>query len=88
MTVSCARDPSSSCLPPPGLAQAFEHVGMVFRPMPRDALMNEHVEYGRRDLDSLLYHLLRLHGSTELTQRRGKPTRSQSCCPIDSIFQS
>ena len=40
-------------LAPASLAQPFEHVGVVFWPMPRDTSADKHVEGGRRHSNGL-----------------------------------
>src|SRR5260370_2044656 len=58
---------------PSGLAQALEHVGVVFRPMPWYAPANKYLERGRRDCNGLLDRFLRFHGLTDLAEGGGEP---------------
>jgi RibD C-terminal domain len=58
---------------PSGLVQALEHVGVVFRPMPRYAPADKYLERGRRDRNVLLERFLRFRGLTDLAEGRGDP---------------
>jgi hypothetical protein len=51
---------------PSGLAQAFEHMGMVFRPHPRHTLADIHVERGRRNREGVLQRSPRFPDPTGL----------------------
>ena len=51
---------------PAGLAQAFEHVNVVFGPVPGHACADISVECRRRDRDCLLQSLLRLIDTPDL----------------------
>ena len=62
---------------PAGLAQAFEHVGVVLRPHPGHAVAHMQVERQRRH--SLSQRRLRFPGATKLAERGSKPT---VCCRI------
>ncbi len=48
------RELSNSGFLPAGLAQAFEHVGVIFRTRPGHAAVDEHVERFRRDRHGFL----------------------------------
>src|SRR6266567_943990 len=65
------RKPTSA--PPSGLAQALEQVGVVFRPKPRHALADIHIECGWCERDGLLQPFLRFRRATELTESGGGP---------------
>src|ERR1700756_5167639 len=56
---------SQSSFRQPGLAQAGEHVGVVFGPMPRYAPTNKCVERGRRDRNSFFERRLRCLQATQ-----------------------
>jgi hypothetical protein len=59
-------------------------MGDVFRPHPRCASADIHVERGRRDRDGHLERLLRFLDPTELAERGGEPTvvvRVIGLCP-------
>jgi uncharacterized protein (DUF736 family) len=63
---------------------AFQHMGDVFRPHPRRASADIHVERGRRDRDGHLERFLRFLDATELAERGGEPTvvvRVIGVCP-------
>ena len=64
---------SQSSFRQPGLAQAGEHVGMVFGPMPRYAPTNKCVERGRRDCDSFFERRLCCLQATQLAERCSEP---------------
>jgi hypothetical protein len=55
------------------LAQALDQVGVVFRPKPRHALADIHVEDGRRSGDGLLQCFLRFRRATKLAKSGGGP---------------
>ena len=54
---------------PSSLAQTFEQVGVVFRPMPGDAVADIHVERCRSESDRLVQRLLHFCNVTELAER-------------------
>src|SRR5215469_14938529 len=55
------RDRSAS---PSGLAQTVEHMGVVFRAVPRYTTADKHIEGGRCHTDGLFQHLPRFLGAT------------------------
>ena len=57
-----------------GLAETFEHVGVIPGPYPRRAPTEIHVEGGWRDCDGLFKRYLRRFEPTELTEGGGEPT--------------
>ena len=59
---------------PSGLAQTFEHVGMVFETMPRHAPPDIHVKGSRRDSDGFFKRFLCFGDSPELSECSSKPT--------------
>src|SRR5271166_3151785 len=69
-TTGVAEPPSA---PPPGLAQAVEHVGIVLGPMPRHTRADKPVECRRRDRDGFLERLLRFLNPPDLAEGGGEP---------------
>src|SRR5580704_11155521 len=57
-----------------GLAQAFEHMRVVFRPHPRHARMDTALERGRRDGYGLVQRFVRLFDPAALAEGSGEPT--------------
>src|SRR5215472_7770776 len=67
---ACGLWPS---LTPAGLAQTFEHVGVVLRPKQRREPSDIHVERAGRDRDGLVEGFLCFFDAAQLAQRGGKP---------------
>jgi hypothetical protein len=61
----------------PGLAQTFDHVGVVFRTKPRTAPANVTVGRGWRDCDSLLQCFPCFLDLTSLAESGSQPTIGQ-----------
>src|SRR6516165_11376521 len=68
---------TASILPPSSLAQAFEHVGLVFGPEPRETPSDIDLEGSWRDRDRFLQRCLCLLDATELTECCREPTIGQ-----------
>ena len=64
---------TASLLPPAGLAQAHNHMRVVFRSHPRHAPADIHVEGARHNRDGLLQRFLRFLDPADLAERRGEP---------------
>jgi hypothetical protein len=67
------QSPEAALTLPSSLAQALEHVGVVFWPMPWYAPANKYLERGRRDRNGLLERFLRFNGLTALAEGCGEP---------------
>ena len=65
---------TGSLVSPSSLAQAFEHVGVVFRAHPWHALADIPLEQGRHNRYGLLQRFLCLFGPAELAERGSEPT--------------
>src|SRR5437588_3565306 len=67
-----ARKEMTSALPA-CLAQTLDQMGVVFRPKPRDAVVDVHVEGRRSVRNGLLKPFLSFRFASQLTQRGGRP---------------
>ena len=73
MSRSIGRRQVTPSVLPSSLAQTFEHMGMILRPVPRHAPADKHVESSWCDGNGLCQCFLRLLDATALAEGRGEP---------------